>query len=37
MEIILDDFNSKLGRENILNRQLGKRVYIRIVMIMGLE
>jgi hypothetical protein len=37
MEFILEDFNSKLGRESILNQQLGMRAYIRIVMIKGVE
>ena len=37
MKILLGNFNAKVGRENISNRQLGMRVYIRIVMIMELE
>jgi len=37
MKILLGDFNAKVGRENILNQQLGKRAYIRIVMIMVLD
>jgi len=37
MKILLGDFISKLGSENILKRQLGTRVYIRIVVIMELE
>ena len=36
MKIILGDFNSKEGRI-FSNRQLGMRLYIRLVMIMGLE
>ena len=36
MKIILGDFNAKVGRENIF-KLTGMRVYIRIVMIMGLE
>jgi len=36
MKILLGDFNANVGRENISNRQLGMRVYIRIVMIMVL-
>jgi hypothetical protein len=37
MKILLGDFNAKEGRERIFsNRQLGTRVYIRIVMIMVL-
>ena len=35
--ILLGEFNAKVGRKNISNRQLGKRVYIRMVMIMVLE
>jgi len=38
MKILLGDFNAKAGRERLfLNQQLGMRVYIRIVMMMGLE
>ena len=37
MKILLGDFNSKVGRENIFSLQMGMRVYIRIVMIMELE
>ena len=37
MKILLGDFNPKLERENISNRQLGMRAYIRIVMIMVLD
>jgi len=37
MKILLGDFKAKVGRENILKRQLGTRVYIRIVVIMELE
>jgi hypothetical protein len=37
MKILLGDFNAKVGRENILNQQLGMRVCIRIVMIMVLD
>jgi hypothetical protein len=36
MKIILD-CNAKVARENVLHRQLGMMVYIRIVMIMRLE
>jgi hypothetical protein len=32
MKILLGDFNAKVGRENISNRQLGLRVYIEILM-----
>jgi hypothetical protein len=34
---LLGDFNAKVGRENISNRKLGMRVYIRLVMIMVLD
>jgi hypothetical protein len=37
MKILLGDFNTKVERENISNRQLGMRVYIRMVTIIGLE
>jgi hypothetical protein len=39
MKILFGDFNAKKGeRERLFSdRQLGMRVYIRIVMIMGLE
>jgi exonuclease III len=37
MKILLGDFNAKVGREDILNRQLGMRVCTKLVMIMGLE
>jgi len=38
MKILLGDFSAKVERERIfLSRQLGMRVYIRIVMIMVLE
>jgi hypothetical protein len=37
MEILLGDFNTKMGIEDIFNRQLGLRVYIRIVLIVVLE
>ena len=37
MKIILGDCNVKLGERIFSNRQLGIRVYIRIVMIMVLE
>ena len=33
IKMILGDFNVEVGRENILNRQLGMRVYIRRVML----
>jgi hypothetical protein len=38
MKILLGDFNAKVGRERIFsNQQLERRVYIRIIMRMGLE
>jgi len=37
IKILLGDFNTKLGRELFSNRQLGIRMYIRIVMIMVLD
>jgi hypothetical protein len=38
MKILLGDFKANLGRERIFSiQQLGMRVYIRIVMQMGLE
>jgi hypothetical protein len=37
MKNLLGDFNAKRGRENIFKLIIGKRVYIRTVMIMGLE
>ena len=38
MKILLGDFNAKVGRERIFSsQQLGRRVSIRIVMIMGLD
>ena len=37
MKILLGDFNAKVGERIFSNRQLGMRVYIRIVMIMVLE
>jgi len=37
MKILFGDFNAKVGERIFSNRQLGMRVYIRIVMIMELE
>ena len=37
MKILVQDFSAKVRKENIFNRQLRMRVYIRIVMIMVLE
>jgi exonuclease III len=34
MKILLGDFNAKVGREDFLNRQLGMKVYTKLVMIM---
>jgi hypothetical protein len=36
MKILLGDFNAKEGWEDILNRQLGMKVYTKLVMIMEL-
>jgi exonuclease III len=36
MKILLGDFNTKEGREDILNRQLGMKVYTKLVIIMEL-
>jgi hypothetical protein len=36
MKIMLGDFNAKLRREDIFNRQLGMRVCLKIIMIMVL-
>ena len=33
-KILLEDFNAKVGRENTFKPTIGKRVYIRTVMIM---
>jgi hypothetical protein len=37
MNILLGDFNAKVGRETFSNQQLGMRVYTKLVMIMELE
>ena len=37
MKILLGDFNAKGGERIFSNRQLERRIYIRIVMIMVLE
>jgi hypothetical protein len=34
MKILLGDFNAKVGREDFLNQQLGKKVYTKLVMTM---
>jgi hypothetical protein len=35
--IWLGDFSAKLGREDILNRQLGMKVYTKLIIMLGLE
>ena len=37
MKILLGDFTAKMRREKFSKRQLGMRVYIRLVMIVMLE
>ena len=37
MKVILGDFNAKVEERIFSNRQLGMKVYIRVVMIIGLE
>jgi len=37
MKILLGDFNAQLGRKDIVIRQMGMRVYIRVVTIIVLE
>jgi hypothetical protein len=37
IRIMLGDLDGKVGREDILNRQLGMKVYTKLVMIMELE
>jgi hypothetical protein len=37
MKILIGDFCAKVGREDILNQQLGIRVCTKLVMIMELE
>jgi hypothetical protein len=36
MNILLGDFNAKVGREDFLNQELGMKVYTKLVMIMEL-
>jgi hypothetical protein len=36
MKILLGDFSAKVGKEDILNRQLGMKVYMKLVMVMEL-
>jgi hypothetical protein len=37
MKILLGDFSVEVGKEDISNKQLGMRVYTKLVMIMELE
>jgi hypothetical protein len=37
MKILLGELIAKVGREGIFNRQLGMKVYLKLVMIMELE
>jgi hypothetical protein len=37
MQILFGDFNAKVGRKVIFNRQLGMKVYTKLVMVMELE
>jgi exonuclease III len=37
MKVLLGDLNAKVGREDVLNRQLGMKIYTKSVMIMELE
>jgi hypothetical protein len=37
LKILPGDFNTKVGLENISNRQLGIRVCMKVLMIMALE
>jgi hypothetical protein len=37
MKILLGDFDAKVGREVFANYQSGIRIYVNVVMIMGLE
>jgi hypothetical protein len=36
MKILLGEFNSKIGREDFLGRQLGMKVFMKLVMIIEL-
>jgi hypothetical protein len=36
-KMLLGDFNAKVGKKTFLNRQLGMKVYMKLVMIMELE
>jgi hypothetical protein len=37
MKILLGDFNTKVGRENIFKAKMRMRIYIRIVRIIGVK
>jgi hypothetical protein len=37
MKILLGDFSAKVGKEDILNRQLGTKVYTKLGIVMELE
>jgi hypothetical protein len=37
MKILLGNFSAKVGREDILNRQFGMKVYTKFVMMMEIE
>jgi hypothetical protein len=37
MKMLLGDFNAKVGKEDILNRQLGMKIYTKLLMTMELE
>jgi hypothetical protein len=37
MKILLGDFNAKVGSEEVLNRQLGMKIYTKLVMILELD
>jgi hypothetical protein len=36
-KVLLGDFSTKVGREDILNRQLGMKVFTKLVMITELD
>jgi hypothetical protein len=37
MKILLGDLNAKAGREDFLNRQLGMKAYMKLVLIIELD
>jgi exonuclease III len=37
MKILLGDFNTRVGREDFLNRQLGMKLYTKLVIIVELD